>query len=190
MASKKKKRPVSTEPPIKVVFLDFDGVLNNDVWIKERWAAGEGQIVLTQVMPEHVALLNQLLERSGAKVVISSSWRHHYGLFDTLSRSGRDAGDSLKNILERAGFKGELIGRTPDGWPGIRFSEPRLRGKEIQAWITEWQRSGKPLVEKFVILDDDDDMAHLRKNHFVQTDPMKGLIQADVDKALVILGAS
>lgn len=187
--SRKKKRPVSTEPPIKVIFLDFDGVLNNNVWIRERCAAGDQHLILTDVMPEHVSLLNQIIERSGAKVVISSSWRHHYGLFDNFSRTGRDSGDSLKAILERAGFKGELIGRTPDGWPGIRFSEQRLRGKEIQAWLDEWHSMGKPRVEAFVILDDSDDMAHMRDTNFVHTDEEKGLTQEDVEKALVILNA-
>ncbi len=164
--------------PMKVIFLDFDGVLNSDPWIWEQCKKPGGQEkVLREVGPEFVALLNQLVERSGAKVVVSSSWRIIY------------TDDKLQEILNTAGFKGEVIGSTKSLFrrsPERIYSEEKQveRGEEIQVWLNEHTELG---VKSFVILDDSDDMSHLRKTHFVHTNPMEGLTQADVDKALTIL---
>lgn len=160
----------------RVIFLDFDGVLNSDPWIWEQCKKPGGQEkVLREVGPEFVALLNQLVERSGAKVVVSSSWRICY------------TDDKLQEILNAAGFKGEVIGSTKSLFrrsPERIYPEEKQveRGEEIQVWLNE-----HPGVESFVILDDSDDMAHLRKTNFVHTNPMEGLRQRDVDKALGIL---
>jgi hypothetical protein len=47
---------------VKVIFLDVDGVLNGH---ESQW----------RVIPECVRLLNEIVERTGAKLVLSSSWR-------------------------------------------------------------------------------------------------------------------
>lgn len=178
---------------MKVVFLDVDGVLNSTAHLlslKEMApATSEEEGTIFKVSPylvrgypkdvllhdirsvdsKAVALLNNLLERSGAKVVISSSWRHLLPL------------PAMQGILEHHGFKGEPLGMTP-----LQVTPPpgcpeALRGHEIQAWLTE-----HPEIDRFVILDDDTDMVHL-EDRLVRTEFAVGLTAEDVERALVLL---
>ncbi|MDO8690528.1 MAG: HAD domain-containing protein [Dehalococcoidia bacterium] len=160
---------------MKVLFLDIDGVLNSIAWMKAGnsnadWPVGH-------LDPVAVARLNRLITLSGAKVVLSSTWRlgpePEYGVAGTL------------RALRKVGFAHDFIGRTaslhrdPDGMP-------LYRGDEIQSWLTETAVLGEPLVEGICILDDDSDMAHLLP-WLVKTDNEVGLTDAIVDAALVML---
>ena len=60
-----------------------------------------------------VRYLNEIIAYTGAKVVISSTWRHGYTMKE------------LRSILRKNGFDGSVIGVTP--------SEPKykIRGEEI-----------------------------------------------------------
>lgn len=172
MGFREEEKAMSEEKtrPMKVVFLDFDGVLNSTTFHEasgkrqqpnslpsklsmEWWAEG--------VDPEAVARLNGLLKRTGAKVVVSSSWR--------LGTDER----WLQRVLEMRGFEGEVIGKTE------RWVE-RDRSYEIQRWLATTR------VEGFVILDDDGgaDIA----GHFVRTDFNAGLTDEDVERAVKVLG--
>ena len=94
---------------MKVVFLDFDGVLNTTT-TTPAYALEAGL----------VALLNVIVKLTGAKVVVSSAWRAIEGLPYCVAH------------LERSGFQGEVIGATPER---NKVSDPR--GLEIQAWLDE-----------------------------------------------------
>jgi hypothetical protein len=106
-----------------------------------------------------------IIEKTGAKVVISSSWR----IILSLSE--------IRSLLESRRFIGEVISQTPS----VRTPN-RIRGDEIQAWL-----DGNPNVEKFVILDDDADMGKFAP-YLVQTDARKGITDTNVDQAIGILG--
>jgi len=126
---------------------------------------------LRSIDPALVGLLNDLLNRTGAKVVVSSTWRKTY----TVA--------SLQRLLGYFGFSGEVIGRTPWGLPRIHSgpyatSSP-LRGHEIQHWID----SQPEPPSSFAILDDDTDMAHLR-DRLVRTDIAVGLTRENVEEAV------
>ena len=144
---------------MKIIFLDFDGVLN-------KFSDTESLLYLSK---ECVGNLNTLIERSGAKIVISSCWRAHHPMED------------LKQILINAGFKyvDHIIGVTPD-----LIYEPRktCRGEEISKWLKESNEN----VESFVIIDDDDDMdpfMHL----LVQTNCDNGLTTDEMERALLVI---
>jgi hypothetical protein len=149
---------------MKVVFLDFDGVLNNHGFLQQQPHR------LDRIDPTAVGRLNTIVARSGAKVVISSSWRIHHSLED------------LRERLGEVGFEGEVIGQTPDiSWG--EYGDPFIgRAREIQTWIEEHP---EPL-ESFVVLDDIymDDIAQF----LVKTEFTTGLEEAHVDAALAILG--
>lgn len=89
---------------MKVIFLDFDGVL---VTVHDRYTAGS---------PFCVFNLNRIIEATGAKIVVSSSWRI---LFEM---------EELTRFLKEWGVQGEVIGKTPVNHDGER-------GDEIQAWL-------------------------------------------------------
>lgn len=149
---------------MKVVFLDFDGVLNTFALIRAEGAR------LDRLDPAAVARLNTIVARSGAKVVISSSWRVHRTL------------DELRAMLLELGFSGEVIDRTPE-LPSSLYGDPFIaRGREIQAWI---EARGEPL-ESYVIIDD----AYLEEaaQFLVKTETEAGLLDEHVALALEILG--
>src|SRR5258708_533010 len=113
---------------MKVIFLDFDGVLNSRDWFTRREAVRQG------IEPdkwkawreEHdfdpvaVKRLNKLVTEMSAVVVVSSSWR--------LGRSTQE----LARILKDVGFVGSVLDRTPD-----RSSRAYERFHEIRAWLKQ-----------------------------------------------------
>jgi hypothetical protein len=171
------------------LFLDVDGVLNSHRLFKrvkedgpptlrEQVLADElhplyGGVCHIDVIrtgirhidPEAVKVLNEILERSKAKVVVSSTWR----LGNPL--------ECIDKMLRFHGFTGELIGMT-EAWLD-RDKYPH-RGHEIQEWLDRHS------VESFVILDDDSDMAHLM-SHLIKTQFSEGLLPEHIEPALQIL---
>jgi hypothetical protein len=149
----------------KLLFLDVDGVLNSYGWFERRIdILGGGHDRKTHdIDPAAVGLLNQLIDRTDALVVISSTWRmfgHH----------------QCASYLARRGFFGRVLDVTPQmGGP---------RGAEIQWWLDHCPAHRRP--DSFVILDDDSDMVHL-SNRLVQTKMETGLTPADVDAAVAML---
>jgi hypothetical protein len=114
--------------------------------------------------PECVENLNYIVENADAKVVISSTWR--------LSHTP----DEMRNLLEKKGFRGEVLGFTPCEWG-------EERGIEIQKWL-----DAHPTVTQFVILDDDSDMAHLKHRLVLTSCYRGGLTRVRAVKALALLG--
>ena len=148
---------------MKRIFLDIDGVLNNQRWLAQ-------QHNFKSFSPYNVAALNLILKATGAEIVISSNWRLYPYDFHTL--------------FKRQGIEGKIIGFTPsinEIQNGIFRSV--IRGDEIMAYLEANEKPG----ERFVILDDDDDMGILSPR-LVQTNPANGLTEADARRAIEMLG--
>lgn len=144
------------EAPLKVIFLDIDGVLNNQLMFETREA-----IIKTpggNLSRTCVAAFNKLIADTGAKIVLSSTWRT-----DT----------DIEDYLKEAGLEGEIIGKTP-----VLRDCFTLRGNEIHAWIVENKEYlGAEYYDyhSFVILDDDSDMLLWHRENFFHTDNYCGL---------------
>lgn len=107
-----------------------------------------------------IAKLNYLLAQTGAKIVVSPSWRGDFALQEIFA----------------------IVG-IPHYIDIIPYCESRHRGTEIQMWLDK-----HPEVENYVILDDDNDMSDSQLEHLVQTDWMKrGLNDENVKQAIKIL---
>ena len=158
---------------IRVLFADFDGVLNSHEYMRNRAPENERGSVIG-LDPLAVARLNRLVTVAKAEVVVSSTWRHN--------RSTAQ----LRDALVERGFEGTVRGRTPrwiHGRGGLESA--KYRGEEIQAWLDLAPDYGF-VVESFVILDDDSDMGHLA-DRLVKTSFETGLVDADVDRAIAML---
>lgn len=158
---------------ISVLFLDFDGVLNHR---EGRRRVPDGW---NRLDPACVARVNEIVRRTGCRVVVSSSWR----LFgEDKTDEGRTA--RVDEILKAHGAIFDVYGVTPC----IPDDDPEIwvdRGQEIAAWL-----AAHPEVDgSIVILDDYADMAHLIK-HLIQTDDSVGLTDAQVSLACLALAAS
>lgn len=151
---------------MRVIFLDIDGVLNSAEWFEKTKDVRSGLSRIDELQemldPRAVELLNGLVDRAGATVVLSSSWRVAYGM------------DFIQRALVARGFTGKLSDRTPT------MGSPR--GREIQAWLDK--RLEKP--EAFIILDDNSDMLHL-SHRLVQTTWGTGLQIGHVERAEAML---
>jgi hypothetical protein len=140
---------------MKVLFLDIDGVLNR-IGTKERHRGFIG------IDLELVPLFERIIESTGVKVVLSSTWR--------LSETWRED-------LERCGLNTDaMIDRTPH-MPIPGGLESCERGKEIAAWLAE-----HPEVNHYAILDDHDDM--LPGQPLFQTSWLTGLTEEVADKVI------
>lgn len=145
----------------RIIFLDIDGVLNCELFYKHRTVKSSSIIEYpdNQICKERVSWLNELCESTGAKVVLSSTWRHS-GL------------NYCREVLQRNGATFEIIDITPD----LR-GDCSVRGNEIYKWIQDNEKIvGKYWDYKdYVIIDDDSDMLLWQREHFFQTDSYSGL---------------
>lgn len=149
---------------MKILFLDVDGVINSEDYAVYRYAAKKYDS--DEFIDERaVAFLNYIIDKTQAKIVLSSSWRGNF--------------DETYERLKKVGFKYNFFDKTP-------YLESRHRGSEIQKWIDEYEKTHKPL-ESYVILDDDDDMLDEQSEHFVHCNCVHGLTWHDCYKAIEIL---
>ena len=110
-------------------------------------------------------VLNHIIDKTDAKIVISSTWR-----------KGRTL-EQLREIFTKVGFTGEIIDKTPSLFysekSGCTNSVPR--GCEIE----EWMRSKYGYLEsvniKYVILDDDSDMLLSQRENYFRVDGYCGI---------------
>ena len=130
---------------MKIIFLDIDGVLNVEYNEKDKY----GHIF----KEEYVQNLAEIIEKTGAKIVISSTWK--------------DKGiERIHNLWLERGLPGEIIDITPDCIDVVKSTEIEFydevkRGDEIKLWLD------RNKVDNYVIIDDIDDFLEEQKSHFV-----------------------
>ena len=148
------------------IFLDFDGVLNSGRYLSAHPEQLRRHKSCRLVFdPAAMELLNTLMLRHPAEIVISSDWRKAAN-FDVLAeRMTRDG----------FGYRKRIVSQTPDYGRAPR-------GTEIHAWLMARNVRGKP----FVVLDDRTDMDAV-DSHLINTDPVHGLTKADVNRASIVL---
>lgn len=142
----------------RVIFLDVDGVLNS---IGSVIALGSPNDYFD---PVSVGLIARLCRETGAKIVVSSTWR-----------IGRTV-EQIRDELARAGapqLREYIVDRTKD------FQA--IRGKQIARWIEDNGFEGS-----YVIVDDDSDMLPEQKPYFVQTDYADGFRTRHYTNAMAI----
>ena len=148
----------------KVIFLDVDGVLNSRAFLATYHRAG------IAIDPTRLVLLRQIVEASGADIVLTSSWRLHWDSNEALCN---ETGKQMNAIFAQAGLK--ILDKTPD----LGF----VRYEEVVRWLEE-----HPQVKNFVVLDDEPFEEGILKGHFVLTSRLRrGLDEEDVQKAIAIL---
>lgn len=146
---------------MKVLFLDIDGVLNNDKTFEEVHdyyvKTGYHKVEIGLDMVER---LFKIIEATGAKIVLSSSWRLGWNLIEDgncVPYSDCSSDVKLNSILKKYGLS--IYSRTI-------VSENRRRGDEIKDWLDR-----HPQVTNYVILEDEvyDMMEYYEKGKVVKT---------------------
>lgn len=149
---------------MKVLFLDIDGVLNSEQFIRHRLLKGD-PYQHKDMDPYAVSNLQFIAHHvKDLKIIISSTWRVLHPL------------EEIKEMMTKSGFDSSelIIGCTPDGRRGPR-------GAEIDQWLKE-----NPGTESFVIIDDDSDMEpHLER--LIKTSSLDGLLLSQAKRAVMML---
>lgn len=156
---------------MKVIFLDFDGVLNNQAWmdhLKEKWNITPEQLSMfkrdaIELDPSRVKMMSDFAKQSNAKIVISSSWRIHHSL------------DELQEFLRSNGMDEEVLpfDITP-------ITVKQHRGTEVNFWL-----GSHPECTHYVIFDDSTDF--FPNQPLVLTTWDGGLCEGHIDIARGIL---
>lgn len=152
---------------MNIIFLDFDGVI-----CTYRGCVSVGEVgVFTYLDPVACNLVIQLIEKSGASVVISSTWRH-------------EGKERLCGLLKSAGFS-KIVNALHFDWktPDLSRVKNACRGDEIAAWLEIHSD-----VDNYVILDDVDEMLDYQQSHFVQCDLYDGIGFRQYVRAIRLLG--
>lgn len=154
---------------MKVIFLDFDGVLNSVKYDRQR---DYGK--LTFIDESRLPLLKQIVDSTGAVIVLSTTWRNHWNKNKSICD---ETGCHIINLFEKYGLS--IYDKTPFlGVMAERHDE-----------ITDWLKYCGESVESFVIIDDCPFGWADLSDKFVKTNPNLGygLEQEHVDKAIKIL---
>lgn len=153
---------------MKIIFLDFDGVMDTARYELILRISGRLSVDAygTIFDPECVWSLRQIIDKTGAKIVVSSSWK------DLLSF------EELLDMWEKRDLPGEVIGTTP------YTLECRNRGDEIDLWLKECQEECQ-----YVILDDIDgsNFNEHQLERLVVVDTVKGLDEVAAERAVRML---
>lgn len=143
---------------MRVIFLDIDGVLNNESHIVKlvELLGNEQYLQLLKDIEEipfdyrSCKLLQELINETNAEIILSSTWRISPILIELIEKY--------------AGIK-------------IKDKTPRLntiRGKEIKSYLDSHKE-----ITNYVILDDDTDMLEEQKNNFVKTNAQLGFTKTE-----------
>jgi hypothetical protein len=167
----RRKKPARTSrEELRILFLDIDGVLNSEQWVRQ--CIGTAINPFRQFDPAAVKHLRGIVDATGCSIVISSSWRQFHAL------------DEIGDLLLDAGYgshRPPIIDATPV-LPGALYlgAVDTLRGREIELWRQTAGHRGH-----YCILDDN--RWFLSDQPLVLTDIETGLTGEHAQRAIALL---
>lgn len=118
--------------------------------------------------PYMALLVDRIIQATGCKVVLSSTWR----LFPETREEVK------KQVCE-------YVDITPRLFSGIYALAER--GHEIKQWLEEDEKRGGAEVERYAILDDNNDMLPEQQENFFKTSWSTGLTQEIANQVIAHL---
>lgn len=161
----------------KIIFLDIDGVLNNNFWNESHQREiSDG----TLIDEDKVKLLYNIIKETEADIVLHSGWRFW---FCENIQPIRKESQKLVELLAKNHMV--ILDKTIDySTAEIRKSKKfsLVKAKEILTWIRE-----HPEVKSWIVIDDLDLHDDEVEKHQIKTNPITGLTQGDVHLAITML---
>ena len=166
----------------KVIFLDFDGVLNTEYhqdllqiqgksWQDEYGAFFD---------PNAVKQLERIIKATNADIVVESSWKY-LGL------------DAMKDLWEVRNLPGRIIDITPStisdeyllnlDLDDFSNKMHHCKGLEIVSWLSNYETQDI----RYVIIDDEYVILDSQLPHFILINPYEGITEEQANKAISIL---
>lgn len=174
---------------VKVLITDIDGIFNPENGLKKlskNWtdmSVFNGEGPSKTFCPDSVEAHNRIIRETGAKIVVSSSWRS-------------DGLEEMQKLWKDKGLIGEVIDVTP-------LTQHMIRGSEIRSWLCSqgylypveywnapaWEESRvKCKIKNYCIVDDDWDIFIPQAKHYVNTPAYYGLAGEGIaDRIIEIL---
>lgn len=157
----------------KIIFLDFDGVLNTEhyqgllQYQGKPWQDEYGAFFDSNAVKQ----LNRIIDATGADVVIESSWKY-LGL------------EAMKELWKARNLPERIIDVTPSSFSvnDLDVSMLHCKGMEIALWLSE---QGEDV--RYVIIDDEYVIFDSQLPHFILTNPYEGITEEQADRSISIL---
>lgn len=158
---------------MRVIFLDVDGVLNSMYDAEQQ---NNKKVFYDEVEDRPLKLLQELVNTTKAKIVVSSTWRIGCARDKSgVNRYGEEIFQKLEKRLKDYGM--EIYDITP-----VLRGSDKQRGDEIREWLKLHKD-----VKSFVILDDDSDMREFTSTNLAKTTYERGLQPEHIEVAKAIL---
>jgi len=126
---------------MKVIFLDIDGVLNTlETFKRNTIIYKETGKRLIEIDEFRVKYLKEIIDKTSAKIVLSSSWRTFFKKENDKIIPSNQKGHKLLEILNK--YNIEIYDLTP-------YDKERYRQNEIETYLNEHE------VDEFIIIDDE-----------------------------------
>lgn len=149
----------------KIIFLDFDGVLNTEHYQDllqyqgKPWQDEYGAFF----DPKAVKQLKRIIDATDADIVVESSWKY-LGL------------DAMKELWEVRNLPGTIIDITPS-------LLGKNKGVEIASWLSKYAKQDI----RYVIIDDEYVILDSQLPHFILTNPYEGITEEQANRAISML---
>lgn len=162
----------------KIIFLDIDGVLATNIEFNrvrrkfwDKYDKAETLHIPYPFNPRCVEIFNEILEETGASIVLSSDWRLHWNL------------DELRQIFEFNNVIKSPFDTTKELDSNMYITLEEERSAQIENYVKTHQ------IENYVIIDDLDMKRNLMDDEkFIKTTSREGLKQTNIKtKILKIL---
>ena len=166
----------------KIIFLDFDGVLNTEhyqgllQYQGKSWQDEYGALF----DPNAVKQLKKIIDATGADIVVESSWKYH-GL------------DAMKELWEVRNLPGRIIDITPstisdeyllsNDLENIYPSMLHCKGIEIASWLSKYGTQDF----RYVIIDDEYVILDSQLPYFILINPYEGITEEQANMIISIL---
>lgn len=150
----------------RIIFLDFDGVLNTEYYQGllqfqgKQWQDEHGAFF----DPRAVRQLKRVIDTTGADIVVESSWKY-LGL------------EAMQELWRVRDLPGRVIDITPS------LTDNASKGEEIAAWLSEHATPDT----RYVIIDDEYVVLDSQIPYFILTNPYEGLTEEQANRAISIL---
>lgn len=158
----------------KILFLDFDGVLNTEHYQGllryqgKPWQDEHGAFF----DPNAVKQLRRIIDATGADIVIESSWKY-LGL------------DAMKELWKVRNLPGRVVDITPSSVSDEYLLDTTMlhcKGMEIASWLAEQAED-----IRYIIIDDEYVILDSQLPHFILTNPYEGITEEQTNRAISIL---
>lgn len=157
----------------KFIFLDIDGVLNTANY--QSWRQFLGKVIYDDnghlSAPSAVKNLARLIKHTGAKIILSSSWR-------------LDGLDVMRRMWKERKMPGEIYDITP--YVNARDYPLYTRGIEVKIWLEKNGYVGCPDV----IIDDIDDFLEEQNHRVILTNYKRGLTRIAMFRCMQMLNSA